>query len=192
MPDEKPCPVVASYVAQIRRHSHSVVLESLYQESDDGLDDVLEHSKLQPQDDVSERLRAFYCLRKLFLFLNRGNGKVYEALLTREGINKVVEECAEARDDAKVAAIVAQLDPNRTAPLDWSDRRSATTMELCGTVVLAARYLRPRLHNGKSMCGMGRYLALGLQGIKLPSDRQVELGRQLSNISITNTGEQEP
>lgn len=191
MPDtQKPCPVVAAYVAQSKKQldgAQSSVKQFLYDAVYDELDQVVEHSKDGFNDKVSSDLRAFHCLHQLLSLLRR-DPRTDMPPLTREGINGIIELCAEARDDEKVKIVVAALSPDDRTATDWRERSAQVTIDLCDVVVEAAKYLRPRLHNGKSMSGMGRYLAQGLGALLVPTDRFIEHGRRLNTISINHKG----
>lgn len=190
MPDETICPVVAAYIRETHTHWNRVGVTGLYDEVFDQLEELRSFAEMRLKDPSSQRVRAFHCLLRLFVLLStRIGGPLQELPLTREGINKLIVFCSEARDREEVLIYTRELTPGSNLFDGMLRDSSMSLIGLTDTIVKAAEYLRPRLRNGATLSGMGRYLAVGLAGVKAPSDRFITHGRELINVSNVNKGE---
>lgn len=191
MPTEEYCPVVRSYLVGVRTHLERIKIPGLHDEIFDQLEELKEYALTQPYDLASQRVRAFFCLRHLFVLLStRIGGSIEELPSTREGIQNLIQFCSKIRDEEELKLYVRQLDPNRDPgiPDIWEQISKESLFGITDVIVSSAEYLRPRLHNGKSLAGMGSRFAQGLAEIRTTSDNFVKYGQVLISVSIHNKG----
>lgn len=192
MPTEGYCPVVRSYLLGAKAYWEREGISGLHDEIFDQLEDLKNYALTQPHDLASQRVRAFFCLHRLFVLLStRTGGPTRELPFTREGIQELIQFCSKIRDAEELELYVKQLDPNHHSRGDedkWEQLARESLFGITDVIVSSAEYLRPRLHNGKSLAGMGARFARGLGKVRAPSDRFIEHGRALISVSILNRG----
>lgn len=191
MPDEKICPVVASYVRcskEYLRESFPKDLGPLFGPALDAFDELEESPLALVKDYTTQKLRAFCCLHGLFVVLRtRLGGPVHKLPLTREGIQFLIKFCSETRDRVEVKLYVDQLSGGSpTTPLVQLE--TERLIALTDTIVEAGEYLRPRLATEGPLSGMGRLYAQGLANVLAPSDSFIRHGRDLLNV-VYNRGD---
>lgn len=189
--DDDPCPVVEEFIRCTRLRFHNDPLRSLFVDVGYRLDELLYLSKSQPKDKSTQGVRAFYCLYSLFLLLSLKGGKHYldakvSMPFNREGINKLIEFCSQARNSEEVKLYMLELTQNPGQLNDMERESSQSLIGLSDIIISAAEYMRPRLRNGQTMAGMGRYLAEGLACLKVPSAKYIEHGTNLVNTTSDN------
>ena len=185
------CPVVRAFIHKAREHWQSQRVSGMFDEIYDRLDELEERAKLRKSDEDTQRLRAFFCLHRLFVLLStRTGGPTLELPTTREGIQELIAHCSTIQDDKLVELTVHQLTPaeqqRMTAPMYEDATRSL--IGISETIIEAAEYLRPRLRNKQSMAGMGRFFATGLIRVRAPTDRFIEHGMTMLNVTPDNPG----
>lgn len=191
--DADHCPVVQAYLRQARIHwkEDPTYASGLLDDVFDRFNELEEYATSQSLDAATQRVRAFFCLHRLFVLLStRTGGPVRELPLTREGIQELIKFCSEVRDSEEVKLYVKQLGA-RTGDRGLSDMEESVSQSLIGitdTIMRAAEYLRPKLRNGASLGAMGKYLAEGLVRVRAPSDRFVLYGRNLIYVTADNKG----
>lgn len=191
MPTEEYCPVVRSYLLGAKAHWEREGISGLHDEIFDRLKELKAYALTQPSDLASQRVRAFFCLHRLFVLLStRLGGPVYELPRTREGLQELIQFCSKIRDAEELTLYVKQLDPRHRSDDEdaWENLSRESLFGLTDVIVSSAVYLRPRLHNDKSLAGMGARFARGLAELRAPSDRFIEHGRALISVSILNRG----
>jgi hypothetical protein len=190
MPDEAPCPVVASFVRHAQHRLNSDAICALYGDVSDDLDKVFEYSKTQPKDEVTQRLRAFFCLNELFACLSVSLGGHRRSIsLDREGISGLIEFCSEVRRAEEVKLYVMDLSRRKRGFDPLIKVEGGNRADLAHIIVNAAEYMRPRLRNKRSMAGMGMYFAKGLAREKVSLETFVTQATRLASVTSEDRGD---
>ncbi len=193
MPEEKICPVVNAYLRYTKAYWHGVhdLVREAYDMQFEQLHELRDNPNALIRDPMTRRLRAFYCLHSLFLLVRPVDTLTKELPLTREGIQSLTKFCIEARDAAEVRLYANQIS-GATGTVQLRSLDVQRVVLLTDIIVDAAEYLRPRLATAGPLAGMGRFFAKGLKAAGASSDRFIQSGRELLNVTASNRGDLRP
>jgi hypothetical protein len=194
MPEEKLCPVVDSYIRHARAYWSGVEgsIRDVYQIQLETFDELRDNPGALIRDPATQKLRAFFCLHGLAVLLNTrllGNKPQQKFPLTREGIQSLIQFCNSARDASEVKLYASQLSSTQQGTVKLLSIEKDTVVALTNIIIEAAEYFRPRLATEGPLAGMGRFYARGLMSVRAPSDRFIQYGRELINVSKMSIAE---